>query len=938
MLGQADDQIETPTVATKLRVPPTPRYLITRKRLLDALDRGIDEHLVLLSAPAGAGKTVLLSSWVGTRKLPGPVCWLTLDADDNDASRLIADLLSALRGARTAVAGSALDRLTPPTGGRTERFLPLLINCLAELPPPVVVVLDEIPELVSPEATATLDFLVRHAPEQCRLVLAGRADPAFPVERYRMSGELTELRVADLAFDRRETAELCNRLGLELSGAEIDSLWGRTEGWAAALRLAALSLSGHSDPARFLAELAGTEHAIADYLVAEVLSRLPVDRREFMLRTCVVDTISGELADALTEGEGGALKLAALERSGAPMQHIAGVEGGGEDWYRYHPLFRELMRAHLRYSHPRQVASLHSRAAAWYAAHGQTMSAIRHALAGGDWERAGGLIAENWLWLFLRGSSAAMCTPMARLSAEVVAGDPRLGAAFAGSRLQDGDLQSAEWHLANARRAYGETDEAGGREVRGHEVRGREARGHEGVGREAGGQLDLTLTVVGLHDARLRGRVKDVERLAQRLFRSMPAYPPAQWGALRGFGLCTLGSVRLWCGDVEGALPALQEGLALSTEVGYDHLVLDCLAQLATIDLLEDRLTNALERGERAVELAERGGWGEGPAVACAYMARAVVAYRCGEFERAEGLSSHALSAAGTAEMPVRHAVGVVHALVLAAAGSRSAARGALKLRAVRAAMAQQGEPRAIPEFLSIALVDAEARVLGAAGELEQARAALGRVRRPRCGLLIVRRAALQLREGDREGASSTLSEALPDSAGETGGSPDLPASVAIEAWLLRALLEQEDGRQRASVESLDRALGLAESEPYLDAFLLGGEGVRRLLEHQARTGTAHPALLEVLLDGVSQRRGGKVTLAEPLTEREQRVLRYLPTMLSNAEIGSEMFVSLNTVKTHLRGIYRKLDANSRADAVEKARGLGLLPSGIRRPKVLQRM
>ncbi len=894
-----------PTVATKLRVPPVPRHLLLRKRLLDALDRGIGERVVLLSAPAGAGKTVLLASWIQTRQLPGPPCWLSLDADDNDASRLIADLLSALRGSGVTAPGDALERLTPPLGARTERFMPLLVNALAELRTPVVVVLDEIHELTSPQATATIDFLVRHAPEQCRLVLAGRADPPLPIERLRVGEELTELRIADLAFDRAETAELCRQLKLPLSDPDIDSLWARTEGWAAALRLAALSLHGHPEPARFLAELSGTDRAVADYLVSEVLAHLSEDRREFMLRTCLVDAVSPELADALTGLDGSAPTLAALEHSGAPMHLDTGAEGHHPHWYHYHPLFRELLRAHVHYAHSEEVPFLHRRAARWYAEQGHTMPAIRHALTGKDWEQAGNLVADHWLELFLAGRSAAMRGPMAQLPTDVLAADPRLAAAFAGSRLQDGDLESAEHHLAIARHARSDAP----------------AQARE--------QLGLILTTVALHHARLRVRSGDAERFARKLTGIAGAGAHRNWTSLRSFALANLGAACLWSGDPETAATHLQEALALATEHHHEQITLDCLAQLAVVHLLRGELTCADELSTHAVELAEQRGWSEGPAAASAYLSAAAVAYHHGEFERAEGLLSHAAAAAETAEAPVRLATALLQALTLAAAGPRSAARGVLKLRALRAAEAHE-EP--MPDFLKLAFADAELRVLLTAGESKQARTALTRssAQLPACPELLLRRAAIELHAGEPGRAAEALAPLL-------DGQPPIALHPAtrLEAWLLQALVEHRAGNPRAATQTLDHALALAEPEPFRDAFLLNGPGVGELLELQAQAGTAHPALLEVLLEGACQHRPAAV--AEPLTEREQRILRYLPTMLSNAEIGAEVFVSLNTVKTHLRSIYRKLEANGRADAVERARVLGLLPSGIKRPRIARR-
>ncbi len=887
-----------PTVATKLLTPPSPRHLIERERLYDALDEGARQSVVLLSAPAGAGKTVLLSAWIAARELPGPPCWLSLDGEDNDVNRLLENLLGALRSSGAIEPGGALDALIAPAGTDTERFLALLVNGLAELRSPVVLVLDEIHELTSPRATAALDFLVRHAPAQLRIVLAGRADPPLPTERLRAGGRLSELRIAELAFDREETAELCGRLELALSDAEIDSLWARTEGWPAAVRLAALSLRGHPEAGRFLAEFAGTDRAVADYLISEVLVRLPQDNREFMLRTCLVDAVSPELADALTGREGGTLPLAELERLGAPVQPTA-VDGR---WYRYHPLFGELLRAHLRHDHPEQIPSLHRRAAGWYAAQGQAMPAIRHALAGEDWQQAGGLIAEHWLDLFLHGGSAAMRGPMAQLPPEVVASDPRLAAAVAGSRLQDGDLHDAERHLAIAREAGEHTN-----------------------------QTEAIIAAVALRHARLRVHPADAERFAREL--SVAAHDCTRHccTALRSFALCELGATLLWSGgDVDAAVAPLHEAHALATEHQHEQIALDCLAQLATVNMLRGELTQAQERSARAVELAEQRGWCEGAAAACAHLVAATCAYQRGEFERAEGLLVRAAVAADTAETPVRLAVGLLQALTLAATGQRSAVRGALKLSAIRSELAD-GAPA--PSFVRLALEDAEPRVLMAAGEVARARATLARALdgAPDSVALLVRRASFELRDGDPELARASLARA------RAKGTPHPHPAVLLEQWLLQALADQAAGDHQAASAALDRALALAEREPFRDAFLRNGPAVRELLELQAQDGTAHPALLEVLLDGVGQGPASATALPEPLTEREQRILRYLPTMLTNAEIGAEVFVSLNTVKTHLRSIYRKLGANGRADAVEKARRLGLLPAGIKRPRVVQR-
>ena len=643
--------LATPSIATTLQAPQTPRLLILRSRLFDVLDRGVEGRLVLLSAPPGAGKTVLLSSWLANREPPGQACWMTLDEDDDDVSCLMADLLNALRRSGVAAEGGLLDRLSPPSPARMNRFLPLLINALAELPSPVLVVLDDIHHVSSPQATAAIDFLVRHAPEHCHLVLSGRSDPALPIQRMRMSEELMELRHAELAFNRAETEELCERLQLDLSDADVDTLWMRTEGWPAALRLAALSLSGHPDPRRFLDELGGTDRALADYLIAEVLVHLPEDQHAFMLRTCLVDAVSAPLADALTGSSSSALLLAALEHSGAPIEAISQA-GGDECFYRYHPLFKELLQAHLRHAYAQEIPLLHRRAAKWYAENGASMQALRHALAAEDWRSAGQLIAENWLELFLTGSSAPVRRAIRQLPAEVVKEDPRLAAVFAGSRLEDGDLREGERHLANAREAYPEADDA---------VRE---------------QLGLMLAAVGLRQARLQTRVDDAERFAGELIDLAGGASREEWSALRCFALSNLGAVHLWSGNLAAASPDLEEALALATEDGREHLVVElpCPARRpgsAAREADERRGAQQARRGARRAGRLQRR---TVPLLAPIWRAEPSPTDMASSTPPVE-LLTHAATAAASAEPPVRLATGVLQARALAAVGQRSASR-----------------------------------------------------------------------------------------------------------------------------------------------------------------------------------------------------------------------------------------------------------------------
>ena len=887
-----------PTLATKLHVPHAPEHLVLRTRLLDVLDDGSRKRLTLLSAPAGFGKTVLLASWVRRGGLGSAVGWLSVDRDDNDPSRLLADLFSALQSSGLITAGTPLERLAGPDGASSEEFLTLLLNGLAEQQRSVVLVIDDAHELTGQRAVETLDYLVRHAPECCRIVLAARADPVLPIGRLRVGEELTELRIGELAFDRTETAELFEPLGLGLSEGELDLLWERTEGWAAALRLAALSLHSHPQPRRFLADFAGTDRAITDYLMSEILDALPQETRMFLLRTSLVNTVTPELADCLVGTDGNSAgELSRLERTGAPLQSLPS-EVSGRRSVRYHPLFRGFLGAHLRHSHPEEVPSLHRRAALWYAHDGQVSEAIEHALAGEDWTLASQLIVERWLELYVAGRSREIGRLLARCPSELREADPLLALAYAGARLQEGEVDEAERQLALARRAR---------------------EGLAGARRE---RLTLSLTVVSLQCARARGNVKDAERLAHKLLGLAQKRPQHSWSALRSLALVSAGATRLWTPDGHPSLAQLEEALALASDADHELLAMDCLAQLAVMRLLRNELERATELSAQALALAARNGWSDGPGAACAHLAAGSCAYWRGEFARAEELMAHAAAAAPTAEPAVAIAAELGRIMVLATQPS-ARERAALQMRALRAKAASLA---GVPNFLWVMLRSVDLRVMALAGEPGEVRAMLAENSETSSqpAELLVRRASIELLGGDPRAAASSLAPALPHGREEPvsatpqraggGGEPQPRASwpTLIEGWLLRALIERTEGHEAEAADALEHALELAEREPYRNAFLLGGSDVLELLESQARGGSEHPALLEVLLGELGERQSRRrATIAEPLTERELRILRYLPTMLSNAEIGAELFVSLNTVKTHLRSIYRKLDAGS---------------------------
>ncbi|HEX3214311.1 MAG TPA: AAA family ATPase, partial [Actinomycetota bacterium] len=494
---------------------------VTRQRLLGLLDEGAKGPLTLLAAPPGYGKTLLLTSWATGAGPPGPVAWVRAGPGDQHPPRFWAQVLAALQGTDALPPDGLLAGLDLQAE-IGDSFLRAVVGGLLELDRPVVLILDDLHEVGGPAVMGQLRFLLRHAPSQLRLVVSSRADPPLALHRLRVAGQLTEVREADLAFSLEEAAALLADHGVELSRAELESLWRRTEGWAAGLRLAALSLQQHPQPGRFVAELAGDDRAIAGYLVEEVLAVQPPELRAFLLRTSVADRLCGDLADALTGGSDGARVLARLER-----EHVfTSASGPTRTWYRYHPLFAELLRAELRYGHAAELPGLHRRAATWHADAGRPVPAVRHALAAGDVDQAAGLLTRTWASLLADGQAAVLGELVSRLPGERVRASPELAVVAALSRLAMGELEEADAWLGLA--AAAEPRFAG----------------------PVGG-LGAAMGLAGLYRARLAGEVADAGPAARALLTAEGAVAVEGGGAgddQRTLTHALLGTAQLWSG------------------------------------------------------------------------------------------------------------------------------------------------------------------------------------------------------------------------------------------------------------------------------------------------------------------------------------------------------------------------------------------------------
>jgi len=871
--------------ATKFSAPRVPSGWVSRQRLVDALELGLEGPLTLLAASPGAGKSALLGAWAANRTCTGPLGWLSVDAADYDRRRFWRGVLEALArgGAPEPLASLAVH---PPES--VDRIVPELVNALDALTEPVVLVLDDLHEIGNAAAIADLDRLLRHPPPALRIVAATRVDPPLRLGRLRIAGELTEIRERDLAFTEPETAQLLRTAGIELAPAEVQLLWQRTEGWAAGLRMAALTLRSHPDPPRFLAAFAGDDAAMADYLLAEVLAQQPDDLVDFLLRTSILDVVSGDLADAICDRTDSAHVLAQLEREHALVIAL----GDDRPWHRYHPLLRELLRSELRYRLPGELPTLHARASRWYAQAGRPAEALRHAADAGDWESVAALAGAHWVPLLVRGELPSLRPVLESLPPERLQQDPEVALALAAALLDLGDEPAASALLDRALELRDAVPAA--------------RRPH----------FDLGSATVRLLRARLRGDLVDAVEHAQTMIGTTTVAGRADTGStdLRALALVNLGIAELWTGAYDDARLHLEAARRSAEGGGRDWLLLVAVAHLAA----HAALTGRLERGRRLAEdvltLATLRGWLRTWPVGLAEGVLSAVALERNQradaeahFARSEELLAHAT------DLPLRMAVRIQRARLLAADGRAEPA-----LEAIEGAH-ELGDGWPVAPALRGLTTGLQALSEAALGQREQAEERLGDgSATAEDGAALAR---LRLHDGEPAAARGALAPWL-------DGAPAAFGPTRVELWLLDALARDAEADVEGASASLERALDEAEPHGIRRPFADLGGHVATLLRRQLRRGTAHRSLIDDVLRDVDRPQLAlrpRLLLLEPLSEREAAVLRFLPTMMSNGEIAAELFVSVNTVKTHLKSIYRKLDVPDRREAVRRARDLELL-------------
>jgi LuxR family maltose regulon positive regulatory protein len=855
--------------------------LVDRERLLGLLDQALEKRVTLISAPAGSGKTTLLRSWIA--RLPGTYRVVSVPArGEEDEQDFWLSLLAGVGAVANPVASPAFCG-----ANAVER----VIAELNEDPRPIVIAIDDAHEFTQLALYNIAKFVV-DLPPHAHVVLSSRRDLRLGTHQLRLAGELTEIRAENLEFTESETRELLARSGITLSTDAVRTLQERTEGWAAGLRLAALSLAVEADPEAFVAQFSGSNRVVADYLMAEMLERQPPDVQRLLLATSVLDRVNAELADLLAETTGSDRILLGLEDANAFVLSL----DAERTWFRYHHLFRELLRLELRRTMPEQVAELHRRAAGWFAEREQPIEAIRHSQAAGDWKSAADLLTDNIFDLLMSGHRESIKGLLEAFPRSARFAHPELAIVDAALETMQGRFAEATTHLDIADREL------------------------ENLPAERQPAYHVGIATLRLGLARRQGHFDSI--IEQINFfntadEDCPVSNTPLSAVLSAVALMNLGIVEMWSGRLADADEHLREGAELAQQIGQPYIEVTCLANMGFTSKIRS-FANALEQSARAVKLADSFGWENEGAIAPALLTLAGTNFWAGDFAAGE---TWLRRAAKVIEPGTNPPVEILFHLVN---GMLHVGRRRLGEALTEFEEALRMQSLMIGEHVFAANASAwTAAVKARLGMLDDARALLAAAPPARAATAVMRNAAaaIEIASGKPEAALAILSDVLEERL------LIIHAFVLVEAHLLAAHAHHKLGNETEMGKSVEQALTLAERDRLIFPFAMteSGDLVRRLQRHK----TAHAALLFDIVDVLEEApvRDDRLPTraANDLSATELRVLRYLPTNLSRSDIARQLYVSVNTVNTHVRNIYSKLGAGSRTEAVDRARQLRLL-------------
>ena len=938
----------TPLLATKLYIPPPRPNIVLRPRLLARLNAGLPRKLTLISAPAGFGKTTLISEWIQTARQgdketrrqgdaispPFAVAWLSLDEGDNNPTHFLTYLVAALQTIAPQMGAGVLGMLQSPQPLRDptgrESILTALLNDIATIPHNFVLVLDDYHVIEANAVDQALTFLLDHLPPQMHLVITTREDPQLPLARLRARGQLTELRATDLRFTHAEAAGFLNQvMGLTLSAAEVSALENRTEGWVAGLQLAALSMQGREDVAGFIRAFAGDNRYIVDYLVEEVLQRQPERVQNFLHQTSILDRLSGPLCDAVTGQKEGRAMLEALERANLFVVPL----DDKRQWYRYHHLFADVLVAYVLQEQPAQVPILHQRASVWYAANGLPADAIPHALAAKDFVGAAGLIELAWPAMDGSFQSTTWLGWARALPDESVRARPVLSVAYGWALLNSGQLEAAESRLQDAER-WLDTGLKTGPESAAEMIIVDEAQFRT---------LPASIATARAYQTQARGDIPGAVKYGRRALDLLPAEDHLR----RGPAAALLALAQWASGDLEEAYQTLAAAMANFQKVGNLHFAISGTYGLGDIRTTQGRLHEAIKTYTQVLQLA-LAQHPEGPrpllrGTADLYLGLSELYREQGEWEAAIHNLRHCEALGDQAALPDwRYRLCRTQARFKQSQGDLTGALARLD----EAERHYRRTP--VPDVRPLAAL--KTRVWVAQGRLREA---LRWVQEE--GLSVddelsflrefehITLARVLLAEYTHDHADRAIREVLRlldrlQQAAEAGGR----MGSVIEIGVLQALAHQAQGHLSPALVAMERALRLAESEDYVRIFVDEGLPMDQLLREVAARGVM-PAYMGKLLAAFGTEKQERVdnpthaqlapspstpatqSLIEPLSPREVEVLQLIAQGLSNQEISTKLFLALSTVKGHNRVIFDKLQVERRTEAVAKARALGLV-------------
>jgi LuxR family maltose regulon positive regulatory protein len=899
----------TPILATKLYIPLPRSKIVLRPRLIEQLNEGLSASckLTLISAPAGFGKTTLISEWV--TGCGQPVAWLSLDEGDNAPTGFLAYLVAALQTIAANIGNGVLAILQSPQPPSIESILTTLLNEITTIPDHFVLVLDDYHVIDSKQVDNTLTFLLEHLPSHMHLVITTREDPHLPLARLRARNQLTELRAADLRFTPSEAAEFLNQMmGLNISAEDIAALETRTEGWIAGLQLAAISMQGHQDAASFIKSFTGSHHFVLDYLVDEVLRHQPESIQTFLLRTSILDRMCGSLCDAvlLTPSASGQETLEYLERANLFIVPL----DNERHWYRYHHLFGDLLRQRL--GKPADLAEFHKRASQWHEENGDLGAAFHHAIAAGDFVRATWLAETAWQGMNESFQSAAWLGWVKKLPDKLIRTRPVLCAQIAQAFTDTGNLEASELRLQDAERCLDGSELANEAKLK---------------------PLPAMIALTRAYNAQVQGDPAATVKFAELALQLIPE-DDFDW---RARAINILEVINWASGNLEEAIRGLSDWMKSMTQLGNHVFVVASAFAVADMLVVLGSLSEAERTYQDALQLAAQHGPEAEHITAHHHLGLSMIYRQRGD----DTLAAHHLKRA--AELGLQTTLvdwlyrwHVAQAQLKEAAGDLETALARLDeakrvyiqtlipdLRPIAALKARihlkQGRPDKAQAWAAergLSLAD-EVSYLH---EFEHLALARLEITNPMVNVLLTR--LLQAAEAQKRQGS------------------------ALDILLVQALAHEAQGNHPQALAALERALALAEPEGYVRIFVDEGEAMRLLIEKQSRN-RDHPlsGYADKLLAAFSQpvaapksatpslhqaQRGASVIhqksdMIEPLSERELEVLKLLRSELSGPEIAQQLIVSLHTLRTHTNNIYNKLGVNNRRAAVRCAEELDLL-------------